>query len=45
MLYVRVSADRQADEGESLGSQHHVRESYAMTQGLPLDAVFVEGGV
>jgi putative DNA-invertase from lambdoid prophage Rac len=37
---VRVSTDRQADDGESLGTQHRVREGYAMMQGLPLDAAW-----
>jgi putative DNA-invertase from lambdoid prophage Rac len=43
--YVRVSTERQADDGESLGTQQRVIEGYAMMQGLPLDAVFVERGV
>ena len=43
--YVRVSTDRQADEGESLGAQQRVIEGYAMMQGLHLDHVFVERGV
>jgi putative DNA-invertase from lambdoid prophage Rac len=43
--YARVSTDRQADEGESLGTQQRVIEGYAMMQGLGLDAVFVERGV
>jgi putative DNA-invertase from lambdoid prophage Rac len=43
--YVRVSTERQADVGESLGTQQRVIEGYAMMQGLPLDAVFVERGV
>jgi DNA invertase Pin-like site-specific DNA recombinase len=43
--YVRVSTDRQADDGESLGTQQRVIEGYAMMQGLSLDAVFVERGV
>jgi DNA invertase Pin-like site-specific DNA recombinase len=43
--YVRVSTERQADDGESLGTQQRVIEGYAMMQGLSLDAVFVERGV
>ena len=43
--YVRVSTDRQADDGESLGTQQRVIEGYAMMQGFRLDAVFVERGV
>jgi putative DNA-invertase from lambdoid prophage Rac len=43
--YVRVSTERQADDGESLGTQQRVIEGYAMMQGLRLNAVFVERGV
>ena len=43
--YARVSTDRQADEGESLGTQQRVIEGYAMMQGLELDTVFIERGV
>jgi len=43
--YTRVSTDRQADEGESLGAQHRVVEGYAMMLGLKLDEIFVERGV
>jgi putative DNA-invertase from lambdoid prophage Rac len=43
--YARVSTDRQADGGESLGTQQRVIEGYAMMQGLILDAVFVERGI
>jgi putative DNA-invertase from lambdoid prophage Rac len=43
--YTRVSTDRQADEGESLGTQQRVIEGYAMMQGLALDQIFVERGV
>src|SRR6202158_1981996 len=43
--YTRVSTDRQADEGESLGTQRRVIEGYAMMQGLVLDQIFVERGV
>ena len=43
--YTRVSTDRQADEGESLGAQQRVIEGYAMMHGLSLDHLFVERGV
>jgi putative DNA-invertase from lambdoid prophage Rac len=43
--YVRVSTERQADDGESLGTQQRVIEGYAMMQGLPLDTLVVERGV
>lgn len=43
--YVRVSTDRQAAEGESLGAQERTVRGYAMMQGLTLDGVFVERGV
>jgi putative DNA-invertase from lambdoid prophage Rac len=43
--YVRVSTDRQAEEGESLGAQRRTVEGYAMMHGLTLDQVFVERGV
>jgi len=43
--YVRVSTDRQADEGESLGTQRRVIEGYAMMNGLTLERMFVERGV
>src|SRR4051794_18356427 len=43
--YTRVSTDRQADEGESLGAQQRVIEGYAMMLGLTLDEIFVERGV
>jgi DNA invertase Pin-like site-specific DNA recombinase len=40
--YTRVSTDRQADEGESLGTQERVIEGYAMMLGLKVDKMFVE---
>jgi DNA invertase Pin-like site-specific DNA recombinase len=43
--YVRVSTDRQADEGESLGTQQRIIEGCAMMNGLTLDSIFVERGV
>jgi DNA invertase Pin-like site-specific DNA recombinase len=43
--YVRVSTDRQADEGESLGTQQRTIEGYAMMQGMTLTEIFVERGV
>ncbi len=33
--YVRVSTDRQAEEGESLGAQRRTVEGYAMMQASP----------
>jgi putative DNA-invertase from lambdoid prophage Rac len=43
--YVRVSTDRQADDGESLGTQQRIIEGYAMMNGLTIDKIFVERGV
>jgi putative DNA-invertase from lambdoid prophage Rac len=43
--YVRVSTDRQADDGESLGTQQRIIEGYAMMNGLALDKIFIERGV
>src|SRR5919199_4565037 len=43
--YVRVSTDRQAEEGESLGAQRRTIQGYAMMHGLTLDQVFVERAV
>jgi len=43
--YVRVSTDRQADDGESLGTQQRIIEGYAMMNGLTLGSVSVERGV
>jgi putative DNA-invertase from lambdoid prophage Rac len=43
--YVRVSTDRQADKGESLGTQKRQIEGYAMMIGVTLDRVYVERGV
>ena len=43
--YTRVSTDRQADQGESLGAQQRVIEGYAMMLGLQIDEMFVERGV
>jgi putative DNA-invertase from lambdoid prophage Rac len=44
--YVRVSTDRQADEGESLGAQQRRLEGAAAMLGSPaIDAMFVERGV
>jgi DNA invertase Pin-like site-specific DNA recombinase len=43
--YSRVSTQRQADEGESLGAQQRRVEGYAMMQGLTVDEHFVEEGV
>jgi putative DNA-invertase from lambdoid prophage Rac len=43
--YVRVSTDRQANEGESLGTQRRMIEGYAMMNGLRPDIIFVERGI
>jgi putative DNA-invertase from lambdoid prophage Rac len=43
--YTRVSTDRQANEGESLGAQERIVGGYAQMLGLSLDRVFVEKGV
>ncbi len=42
---MRVSTDRQAEEGESLGAQERTIQGYAMMHGLKLDRVFVERAV
>jgi hypothetical protein len=43
--YTRVSTDKQANEGESLGAQKRTIEGYAMMLGLAVTEVFVERGV
>jgi putative DNA-invertase from lambdoid prophage Rac len=43
--YCRVSTDRQANQGESLGVQERQLQGYATMQGLKLDHIFVERGV
>jgi putative DNA-invertase from lambdoid prophage Rac len=43
--YVRVSTDRQAEEGESLGTQQRTLQGYALMHDMALDRVFVERGV
>jgi putative DNA-invertase from lambdoid prophage Rac len=43
--YTRVSTDKQANEGESLGAQQRTIEGYAMMLGLQVAEVFVERGV
>ena len=43
--YCRVSTDRQANEGESLGVQERQLQGYVTMQGMKLDKVFVERGV
>jgi putative DNA-invertase from lambdoid prophage Rac len=45
LLYVRVSTDRQTQEGHSLGDQEARLRGYAQSLGLPVTAVFIEGGV
>lgn len=43
--YVRVSTERQADEGISLGAQQRTVEGYAMMHNLNLDDIFIERGI
>jgi DNA invertase Pin-like site-specific DNA recombinase len=43
--YTRVSTDRQANEGESLGAQKRTIEGYAMMLGLTVAETFVEKGI
>lgn len=43
--YTRVSTDRQAEEGESLGAQQRRVDGYAMMNGMTVDRHFVERGV
>lgn len=43
--YTRVSTDRQASEGESLGVQERVIAGYAQMLGLTVDSTFSERGV
>lgn len=43
--YCRVSTDRQAEEGESLGAQQRTIEGYAMMHGMTVDRTFIERGV
>jgi DNA invertase Pin-like site-specific DNA recombinase len=43
--YVRVSTNRQADEGESLTVQQRTIEGHAMVLGHRLDRMFVERGI
>lgn len=43
--YVRVSTERQADEGVSLGAQERALQGYALQHGLAMDQVFIEQGV
>ena len=43
--YCRVSTDRQADEGESLGAQQRTVEGYAMMHGMMIDRHFIERGI
>jgi putative DNA-invertase from lambdoid prophage Rac len=43
--YVRVSADRQAEDGESLGAQERTIVGYAIMHGLYVDRVLVERAV
>jgi putative DNA-invertase from lambdoid prophage Rac len=43
--YTRVSTDRQANEGESLGAQKRTIEGYAMMLGLEVAEIVIERGV
>jgi putative DNA-invertase from lambdoid prophage Rac len=43
--YTRVSTDRQANEGESLGAQKRTIEGYAMMLGLQVTEIVIERGV
>jgi putative DNA-invertase from lambdoid prophage Rac len=43
--YVRVSTDRQAEDGESLGAQQRKIDGYAQSLDLAIDRVIVERGV
>jgi DNA invertase Pin-like site-specific DNA recombinase len=43
--YTRVSTDRQAEEGESLGAQQRRVEGYAQMHDMAVDRHFVERGV
>jgi DNA invertase Pin-like site-specific DNA recombinase len=43
--YIRVSTDRQADEGESLGTQERQIQGYALQHGWDLAEIHVERGV
>ena len=43
--YTRVSTNRQADEGESLGVQERQIAGYALMHGMTVAETFVEGGV
>src|SRR5262249_3510420 len=44
-LYLRVSTERQADEGFSLSEQETRLRGYAQSVGLPVAGVFIEAGV
>lgn len=43
--YCRVSTDRQAKEGESLGAQSRMIHGYCMMHGFETDSYFIEEGV
>jgi len=43
--YIRVSTDRQAEDGESLGVQQRVLAGYALQHGWDLGEVLVERGI
>lgn len=44
-LYVRVSTDRQSQEGHSLADQEKRLTGYAQSIGVPVAGVFIEAGV
>ena len=44
-LYVRVSTERQSDEGHSLADQESRLRGYAQSLGLPVTDTFIEAGV
>jgi putative DNA-invertase from lambdoid prophage Rac len=44
-LYVRVSTDRQSEEGHSLADQENRLRGYAQTLGMAVSQVFIEAGV
>ncbi|MFN8831400.1 MAG: recombinase family protein [Labrys sp. (in: a-proteobacteria)] len=44
-IYIRVSTDRQASEGESLGNQERTARGYAQMLGLEVTQVFTDAGV
>lgn len=43
--YCRVSTDRQAEEGESLGAQERTIRGYALMHDMAVEKIFIERGV